>query len=311
MKEGTEIGPPAPLESPGRGGRTAARADPARSPQVLARVFSRAALERYVPRLQGALRREVRSWCAARGPVAVYEAAKALTFRMAACILLGLRLDEAQCAQLAQTFEQFVENLFSLPLDVPFSGLRKVLPPQAQTFPVGAPQRERASQTRTRLPRRASRVKHAAGPRHYPGWGGGVVRLWAPAGLASVLTRCVTWGGSHTLSGPLLTGRAAAAVAAGFPTLGLRGRRPASQPSPSPERRLLAGPPSPLWKPGWLQKGWELWGRRHAPGPARRQPVLERGGCQSPASGLGPAGFRIGEPRRLQTAERRAGPESD
>lgn len=28
----------------------------------------------------GALRREVRSWCAARGPVAVYEAAKALTF---------------------------------------------------------------------------------------------------------------------------------------------------------------------------------------------------------------------------------------
>nr|KAF6322191.1 cytochrome P450 family 26 subfamily C member 1 [Pipistrellus kuhlii] len=97
--------------------------------QVLARVFSRAALERYVPRLQGALRREVRAWCAARRPVAVYDAAKALTFRMAARILLGLRLDEAQCAELSRTFEQFVENLFSLPLDVPFSGLRKVLPP--------------------------------------------------------------------------------------------------------------------------------------------------------------------------------------
>ncbi|XP_036293883.1 cytochrome P450 26C1 [Pipistrellus kuhlii] len=93
--------------------------------QVLARVFSRAALERYVPRLQGALRREVRAWCAARRPVAVYDAAKALTFRMAARILLGLRLDEAQCAELSRTFEQFVENLFSLPLDVPFSGLRK------------------------------------------------------------------------------------------------------------------------------------------------------------------------------------------
>nr|XP_010969597.1 PREDICTED: LOW QUALITY PROTEIN: cytochrome P450 26C1 [Camelus bactrianus] len=93
--------------------------------KILARVFSRAALERYVPRLQGALRQEVRSWCAARGPVAVYEAAKALTFRMAARILLGLRLDEAQCSELARTFEQFVENLFSLPLDVPFSGLRK------------------------------------------------------------------------------------------------------------------------------------------------------------------------------------------
>ncbi|XP_012889816.1 PREDICTED: cytochrome P450 26C1 [Dipodomys ordii] len=93
--------------------------------QVLARVFSRTALERYVPRLQGALRGEVRAWCAAPGPVAVYEAAKALTFRMAARILLGLRLDEARCAELARTFEQLVENLFSLPLDVPFSGLRK------------------------------------------------------------------------------------------------------------------------------------------------------------------------------------------
>ncbi|KAI5932780.1 Cytochrome P450 26C1 [Manis javanica] len=76
-------------------------------------------------RRKGALRREVRSWCASRGPVTVYEAAKALTFRMAARILLGLRLNDAQCAELARTFEQFVDNLFSLPLDVPFSGLRK------------------------------------------------------------------------------------------------------------------------------------------------------------------------------------------
>lgn len=101
-----------------------------RSLQVLARVFSRPALERFVPRLQRALRREVRSWCAARGPVAVYGAAKALTFRMAARILLGLQLDETRCTELAQTFEQLVENLFSLPLDVPFSGLRKVMLPQ-------------------------------------------------------------------------------------------------------------------------------------------------------------------------------------
>lgn len=83
-----------------------------------------------MPRLQGALRREVRSWCAAQRPVAVYQAAKALTFRMAARILLGLQLEEARCTELAQTFEQLVENLFSLPLDVPFSGLRKVMPPQ-------------------------------------------------------------------------------------------------------------------------------------------------------------------------------------
>ncbi|CAO2585320.1 Cytochrome P450 26C1 [Lemmus lemmus] len=102
--------------------------------KVLARVFSRPALEQFVPRLQGALRREVRSWCAARGPVAVYGAAKALTFRMAARILLGLQLDEARCTELAQTFEQMVENLFSLPLDVPFSGLRKGIRARDQLY---------------------------------------------------------------------------------------------------------------------------------------------------------------------------------
>ncbi|XP_041516615.1 cytochrome P450 26C1 [Microtus oregoni] len=102
--------------------------------KVLARVFSRPALEQFVPRLQGALRREVRSWCTARGPVAVYGAAKALTFRMAARILLGLQLDEARCTELAQTFEQLVENLFSLPLDVPFSGLRKGIRARDQLY---------------------------------------------------------------------------------------------------------------------------------------------------------------------------------
>ncbi|XP_049646353.1 LOW QUALITY PROTEIN: cytochrome P450 26C1 [Suncus etruscus] len=102
--------------------------------KVLARVFSRSALERYVPRLQGALRREVRSWCATGAPVVVYQAAKALTFRMAALILLGLRLDEAQCAELTRTFEQLVGNLFSLPLDVPFSGLRKGIRARDQLY---------------------------------------------------------------------------------------------------------------------------------------------------------------------------------
>lgn len=90
-------------------------------------MFSRPALEQYVPRLQGALRREVRSWCTPGQPVAVYEATKAFTFRMAACILLGLQLDEVRCTELARIFEQLMENLFSLPLDVPFSGLRKVV----------------------------------------------------------------------------------------------------------------------------------------------------------------------------------------
>lgn len=228
-----------------------ASADPVGFPQVLARAFSRAALQRFVPRLQGVLRREVRSWCAARRPVAVYQASKALTFRMAARILLGLRLDEAQCAELARTFEQFVENLFSLPLDVPFSGLRKVLPLWPQTFLVGLPSVGVSSRRRP-VSLRAPRVASPGEPRLRPGWGGGMVWRWA-SGLASVLTGCAT---------PASPGRACRARAldpavAGFLTLGLRGGHPGRHPSTSPERCPPARPPAPLWKPGWLRNRWE------------------------------------------------------
>lgn len=72
------------------------------------------------------------------GSIAVYSSAKTLTFRIAAQILLGLRLEEKQFKDLAKTFEQLVENLFSLPLNVPFSGLRKVLLP-APLLPVAGP----------------------------------------------------------------------------------------------------------------------------------------------------------------------------
>lgn len=46
-------------------------------------------------------------------------------------------------------------------------------------------------------------------------------------------------------------------ISCGPPEFGLGGGRLANQPSPSPERRLLARPPTPLWKPGWLRNGWE------------------------------------------------------
>lgn len=71
------------------------------------------------------------------GSIAVYSSAKTLTFRIAARILLGLRLEEKQFKDLAKTFEQLVENLFSLPLNIPFSGLRKVLPPALLPLPRG------------------------------------------------------------------------------------------------------------------------------------------------------------------------------
>lgn len=98
-------------------------------------MFSRAALESYLPRIQKVVSWELRGWCMEPGSVAVYSSAKTLTFRIAAQILLGLRLEEKQFKNLAKTFEQLVENLFSLPLNIPFSGLRKVLLPALLPLP--------------------------------------------------------------------------------------------------------------------------------------------------------------------------------
>ncbi|MGH0115542.1 UNVERIFIED_CONTAM: hypothetical protein FKN15_024872 [Acipenser sinensis] len=95
--------------------------------KVLAKVFSHAALETYIPRIQGVVRTEVERWCANRGSINVYPSAKALTFRIAVRVLLGLSVEDDHLDYLSKTFEQLMENLFSLPLDVPFSGLRKVL----------------------------------------------------------------------------------------------------------------------------------------------------------------------------------------
>ena len=89
-------------------------------------MFSRCALESYLPRLQDVVKAEVSKWCSEEGPVDVYSAAKALTFRIAMKVLLGLNLDEDRLLYLAKTFEQLMSNLFSLPIDAPFSGLRKV-----------------------------------------------------------------------------------------------------------------------------------------------------------------------------------------
>ncbi|CAM4582926.1 unnamed protein product [Lepidochelys olivacea] len=93
--------------------------------KILARVFSRAALESYLPGIQKVVSWELRGWCREPGSIAVYSSAKTLTFRVAARVLLGLSLEEKQFKDLAKTFEQLVENLFSLPLNIPFSGLRK------------------------------------------------------------------------------------------------------------------------------------------------------------------------------------------
>ncbi|KAM3862855.1 LOW QUALITY PROTEIN: cytochrome P450 26C1 [Diretmus argenteus] len=93
--------------------------------KILAKVFSRGALESYLPRLQDVVKSEIAKWCSEPGAVDVYAAAKSLTFRIAVRVLLGLQMEEDRIVYLAEIFEQLMNNLFSLPIDAPLSGLRK------------------------------------------------------------------------------------------------------------------------------------------------------------------------------------------
>ncbi|XP_062257153.1 cytochrome P450 26C1 [Platichthys flesus] len=96
-----------------------------RKRKILAKVFSRGALESFLPRLQDVIKSEIAKWCSAPGSIDVYSAAKSLTFRIAVRVLLGLQLEEERIVYLAGIFEQLMNNLFSLPIDAPLCGLRK------------------------------------------------------------------------------------------------------------------------------------------------------------------------------------------
>lgn len=55
-----------------------------------------------------------------------YRESQRLSFTMAVRVLLGFRVSEEEMRHLFSTFQDFVDNLFSLPIDLPFSGYRKV-----------------------------------------------------------------------------------------------------------------------------------------------------------------------------------------
>uniref|UniRef100_A0A8K9WN89 Cytochrome P450 26B1 n=2 Tax=Oncorhynchus mykiss TaxID=8022 RepID=A0A8K9WN89_ONCMY len=48
-----------------------------------------------------------------------------LSFHMAVRVLLGFRVADEEMRHLFTTFQQFIDNIFTLPLDLPFSGYRK------------------------------------------------------------------------------------------------------------------------------------------------------------------------------------------
>lgn len=96
--------------------------------QAIMRAFSRTALELYIPVIQEEVRASVKEWLARDPCVLVYPEMKRLMFRIAMRILLGFEPEQIKTdeQQLVEAFEEMIKNLFSLPIDVPFSGLYRV-----------------------------------------------------------------------------------------------------------------------------------------------------------------------------------------
>lgn len=95
------------------------------------RAFTREALQCYVPVIAEEVSSCLEQWlsCGERG-LLVYPEVKRLMFRIAMRILLGCEPGPAGGGedeqQLVEAFEEMTRNLFSLPIDVPFSGLYRV-----------------------------------------------------------------------------------------------------------------------------------------------------------------------------------------
>ncbi|XP_028991223.1 cytochrome P450 26A1 [Betta splendens] len=97
--------------------------------KAMMRAFSREALELYIPIIQEEVRAAVDGWLATDPCTLVYPEMKRLMFRIAMRILLGFEPEQIQRdqQQLVEAFEEMIKNLFSLPIEVPFSGLYRGL----------------------------------------------------------------------------------------------------------------------------------------------------------------------------------------
>ncbi|KAM3672975.1 cytochrome P450 26B1 isoform X1 [Ammospiza nelsoni] len=93
--------------------------------KVFSKIFSHEALESYLPKIQLVIKDTLRAWSSEPEPINVYHEAQKLTFRMAIRVLLGFRIPDEELGRLFEVYQQFVENVFSLPVDLPFSGYRK------------------------------------------------------------------------------------------------------------------------------------------------------------------------------------------
>ncbi|XP_035672701.1 cytochrome P450 26B1-like [Branchiostoma floridae] len=95
--------------------------------KIVMRAFRHDALEIYTDSMQAMIADTLRGWCRGPQPLAVYPAAREMMFRLAIAVLVGFHQDEEEARRVGSLFRTAVKNIFSLPLNVPGSALRKAL----------------------------------------------------------------------------------------------------------------------------------------------------------------------------------------
>lgn len=87
--------------------------------------FSLETLSEMTPVIQEVIRTHLLDW-QARRDVYAYPECKLMAFTLAACSLVGLDITSARKSGMHRTFVDFLENMMTLPFNIPGFGFRKV-----------------------------------------------------------------------------------------------------------------------------------------------------------------------------------------
>ncbi|XP_067656990.1 cytochrome P450 26A1-like [Haliotis asinina] len=99
--------------------------------KILLRALAPAAIQRHVPRIQNLVRNHILDWCS-KGEQFGTDICKRLAMSLAANILIGFDVDDQSLQSIINSFKTFTGNLFSLPWQLPGSGLTKGLKARQQ-----------------------------------------------------------------------------------------------------------------------------------------------------------------------------------
>ena len=93
--------------------------------KVVLRAFTQDCLMADVRPIQDVVQETLAGWCR-QGNILGYPECRSLTFTITAKILLGFQFSEKARLELLATFYEMENNLFSLPINLPGTGLNKV-----------------------------------------------------------------------------------------------------------------------------------------------------------------------------------------